>query len=317
VLSARTRLSPHRKDEFILHALDKIRPTNPKLMENIARWFVENQEYGRILAMVNEQDIRTNTFLLSSYLNALTFMGRNDDLLRLVNDKSILLSPATRTFFRAHLGFVTGKPPAELRPLFLASIAAAQGEGLHPMLLTIGRYGEAKGFLDIAEEAYSIATRFPRVERKAFEGLIHAASVNGHTQEVFRAAKEAARRWPDAQEFQEMFLYVSLLLGEDLELSLIRADRLLQSNDKDPMCKLLNALGSWRLGDKQSMAGYCQLLDIANLNDGQRSVLSGMVSASGYSDETTKLLGYIDPAAPMLPEERTFYSWAEEANAKK
>jgi hypothetical protein len=312
VLDARYRLSPHRKDEFIAYCLKKISTGGKaKKLESFARWLSVHGEYGRILALLSEKDVRTNQILLSSYLNALTFLGRNDDLIRMVNDKEVLLSPATRAFYRAHLAFVTRKSPEELRPLFLSALAGAEGEGQSQMLLTLGHYGETKGFLDIAEQAYKAATKDSKVDRKAFVGLIRTATHMGHTDEVYTAAREAARRWPDAQEFQERAIYTSLLLGQDLETCLARADRLLQSNDKDPMCKLINALGSWRLGDEQSMAAYCQNMDIANLKDGERSVLSGMVRAAGYKREAGLLLSYINAATPMLPEERLFLSIAQ------
>lgn len=313
ILDARYRQAPHRKDVFITDCLKKISTGGKaKKLESFARWLSMHGEYGRILALLSEKDVRTNQVLLSSYLNALTFLGRNDDLIRIVNDPDVLLSPATRAFYRAHLAFVTRKKAEELRPLFLSALAGAEGEGLSQMLLTLGHYGETKGFLDIAEQAYKSATKDGKVDRKAFMGLIRTASHMGHTDEVYTAAREAARRWPDAQEFQERAIYTSLLLGQDLETCLLRADRLLQSNDKDPMCKLINALGSWRLGDDQSMAAYCQNMDIASLGDGERSVLCGIVRSAGYKVEATLLLGYIDPATPMLPEERVFLSLAQQ-----
>jgi hypothetical protein len=313
VMDVRYRAAPQRKDDLIAHCLTKITGTGKaKKLEAFARWLSVHDEHGRVLALLSEKDVRTNQLLLSSYLNALTFLGRNTELSRMVNDPQVLLSPATRAFYRAHLAFVTRKSAEELRPLFLSALVGAEGEGLSQMLLTIGEYGEKKGFLDIAEQAYKSAARDTKVDRKSFVGLIRTATHMGHTDEVYAAAREAARRWPDAQEFQERAIYTSLLLGQDLETCLARADRLLQTNDKDPMCKLINALGSWRLGDEQSMAAYCQNLDIADLRDGERSVLSGMVRAAGYKAEAGLLLGYINPATPMLPEERLFLGIAQQ-----
>jgi tetratricopeptide (TPR) repeat protein len=311
LLEQLVRASPHQKEIFIGETLAKISSKKIQKLTGFIRWLSVNNEHGRVLSMLTEQDVRNNQQLLSSYLNALSCLGRIDDLSRIVNDPRVIISVASRSFFRAHLAFIQQKPSSELKPLLENAVRSTESEGLTDMLLSIGTYAEDRGMYDISEDAFKVATKNPKIERKAFTGLIRVASKNGHTDVLYEGAREAAKRWPDSQEFQEAALYSSLLLGLNVETCVPRAEKLLQANEKDPQCRLLNAMISWRLGDFQSMAGYCQNIDVTNLTNGERSVLGCIIKDGGYTPAANRVFSHVNISSVMLPEEKQFFYRAQ------
>ena len=240
-------------------------------------------------------------------------LQRFSDLERLVNDPKVadVLDPATLAMFRAHLAYILKKPAEELRTKLIAAKDAAQFNGRYPALLQIAKYGEDRGHFDIAEDAYRLAIKAaqrasasPRIEREAFTGLIKACLANHSTESLLQASSEAVTRWPDDTNFNETFLYISLLAGRNIELSLRNAVNLLKMQPADSQRKLTVALARWRLKDNQQAVQYLQYIDLNPLTEGQRAVFAAIANSGGFHNEAIGVIKAINPKAGMLPEER-------------
>ena len=312
-LKREVQQSPARKKEIVMDAALRYRDKKRDQLLPFIRWLVEEGEFLQVLTVLPEEEAKSHQGLLENYLNALTMLQRFSDLERLVNDPKVadVLDPATLAMFRAHLAYILKKPAEELRTKLIAAKDAAQFNGRYPALLQIAKYGEDRGHFDIAEDAYRLAIKAaqrasasPRIEREAFTGLIKACLANHSTESLLQASSEAVTRWPDDTNFNETFLYISLLAGRNIELSLRNAVNLLKMQPADSQRKLTVALARWRLKDNQQAVQYLQYIDLNPLTEGQRAVFAAIANSGGFHNEAIGVIKAINPKAGMLPEER-------------
>ncbi|WP_395741201.1 hypothetical protein [Prosthecobacter sp.] len=322
-LKREVQLFPGRKKEIVLSAAAKYRDKKRDQLLPFIRWLVEEGEYRQILALLPEDEAKAHQGLLENYLNALTMLQRFSDLERLVNDPKVaeIIDATTLAMYRAHLAFILNKPSEELRSKLITAKDAAQVNGRYPSLLQIAKYGEDRGHFDIAEDAYRQAIKAakrasasPRIERDAYTGLIKSCLANQSTESLIQAAQEATARWPDDPTFNETFLYVSLLAGRNVELSLRNAAGLLKTQPTDNLRKLTVALAHWRMQDIQLAVQNLQYIDLNPLTEGQRAVFAAIAESGGFHDAAKGVLKTsISPKAHMLPEERRCYERVAQA----
>jgi hypothetical protein len=148
----------------------------------------------------------------------------------------------------------------------------------------------------------------PRLEREALIGLLNASLNNGNSDSYFHAAQEAVIRFPEDSEFLDKALYISILLGNNMETSLRKAQKLLQNQPNDNPRKLMVALAYYRLADKQQSMSYIQHMDLNLLSEGQRAVFAAIAAASGFRSEALNVANAISPQSRMFPEERNLYN---------
>ena len=315
-LKREVQQSPERKKEIVMDATAKYRDKKRDQLLPFIRWLVEEGEFRQVLTVLPEEEAKAHKGLLENYLNALTMLQRFNDLERLIADPKVadVLDPTMMAMFRAHLAYILNKPSEELRSKLIAAKDAAQFNGRYAMLLQIAKYGEDRGHYDIAEDAYRLAIKAaqrasvsPAIEREAFTGLMKACRANRDTETLIQASQEAAARWPDDSNFAETQLYVSLLAGRNIELSLRNASSLLKMQPKDNLRKLTVALARWRLRDNHQAVENLQYIDLNLLNEGQRAVFAAIANSSGFHDEAVGVIKAINPRASMLPEEQRCY----------
>ena len=315
-LGIRVGLRPAHKNAYIDEAVSRAHDLKPEKLVPLARWLSTHGEPGRVLGLLSESDIKKDEGLLANYLNALMAMGRINDLSRLVNDKSMTLRAATRTFYQAHLSLVKGEARDEVRRKLLLVLedlsAGGQGDGL----LLLGKYSQDREFYDVAEQALEAAAMNSRarIERSGFVAWIQCCKISGNTEGLVRASTEASHRWPDDQSFLEDYLYAKLLQGDEIESSLNRAEHLLSANPKDSTRKLLAGLGYWRLGDTENSIAACQDINLTTVSAGQQAVFALIVHDAGplhvaqgnrdaFQANLKAILSPIPATARMLPEE--------------
>lgn len=308
-LKRQVRLYPEQKSSLVNEALELARGKSREDLVPMVRWLVEEQQFLQVLALVSEEDAKTYQPLLENYLTALTMLQRFDDLERLVKDPKIdaILNQSISAFYRAHLAFVMRKPPDEVRSALILAKNAADMERRGELCMKIAEYAEARGHADIAEDAYKSAAMNPRTERQGYLGLIRATEANENTEGMLEAATEAVRRWPNDPVYLERFLYVNLLTGRQLELTLTESLKLLEQQPEDNMRRLLAALSHWRMMDFQAATPFLQNMDIRQLSAGQKAVMAAITRdsvANNASEAAREVVNTIEAQARMLPEER-------------
>ena len=318
-MKRRIALAPARRVQIIQEAVMKYK--NAKLEDRVpfVRWLVLEKEFLQVVALVDEKDAKSNRNILENYLTAMTMLGRFDELSKLVEDPKIaeMLNKTIRAFYRAHLAFVTGRPKTEVREKLIAARFAAQDEGRGDMLLGVASYAEKRDILDVAEDAFRVASTIRKVEREGFEGLVRLCHATGNLQGLLEASREAVRRWPDDENFMETNLYAGLISGKDVELSLERTLTLLSKRPDDSPIKLAAALGYYWFGDLDMATNHMQHVDLNKCTRGQQAVFAYFAKAGGYIDAADLVIKSIPTDAKMLPQEEVFYKRAKELAVAK
>ncbi|MCX6858250.1 MAG: hypothetical protein NTV80_25495, partial [Verrucomicrobia bacterium] len=190
---------------------------------------------------------------------------------------------------------------------------AADTEHQSDLLEKIAKYSEDRGHNDIAEQAYRSVAINPKTERVGFQGLLRTTEWNGNTEALIAASSEAVRRWPDDSNYLEHYLYVSLLAGRKVELSLSQVEKLLEAQPKDQLRRLLVALAYWRLHDLETAVNHLEGMDLRRLTPGQQAVFAAIARDSSVDNAKSaahEVVIHIDPKARMLPEERVCFTKA-------
>jgi len=302
-------LNPAQRVNLIQEAIELTRGKTREDLVPMIRWLVEQQQFLQVLALVSEEDAKGYQPLLENYLTALTMLKRFEDLERLVKDPKVeaILNQSVSAFYRAHLAFVMNKPADEIRSALMVAKNAADIERRGELCMKIGEYAEARGFSDIAEQAYKSAAQNPRTDRIGYQGLLRASEANGNTEGLLEAATAAVQRWPDDPIYVERFLYVNLLAGRQLELTLLEVQKLLEQRPEDQLRRLLTALAHWRLSDFKAATPLLQKMDISQLSAGQKAIFAAIARDSETNNSVQAardVILSIDPQAKMLPEER-------------
>lgn len=306
-LTRQARLDPARRPQYVQEAITQAQGKKREELLPHVRWLVEQKEFAQVLTILSEAEAKTYQPLLENYLTALTMLGRFDDLERLVGDPEVnqLLNQTMRAFYRAHLAFVTRKPPREVREALTLARSAAEVEKRGEICLRLAEYAEQRGHMDIAQQAYKSASQISRTERAGHLGLLRASEANGDTGVFLEAARAAVERWPDDPLFVERLAYAHLIVGHQIEKSLHEIERLLEQRPGDPGRLLMLALACWRLGDSASVARHLEATDLAGLSPGQRAIYAAIADEKAGRLKAEALRG-IPAQATLLPEERRF-----------
>lgn len=314
-LKRELQLNPARRVELIQEAIQSAQGRKREELVPLVRWLIEQKEPLQVLALVPEAEAKVYQPLLENYLTALTLLQRFDDLERLVSDPKVnsLLNRSISAFYRAHLAFVMRKPADEVRLVLGQARAAAEIERRGELLMKIAEYAEARGHLDIAQDCFRSTTQIAKTERLGYQGLLRTAEANGNTELMLETAIEAVRRWPDDPVYVERFLYVNLLTGRQIELSLAEALKLLEQRPGDHARRLMAALAHWRLLDARAATAFLQNMDLRHLSPGQQAVFAAIARDSGVDnaeDAARTVIRGIPAQARMLPEERALLARA-------
>lgn len=309
----RMRQHPEQRLAIITEAVRHFQDTKREELLQVVSWLVSEKEFQQVLTLVDEDAAVTHQPLLENYLTCLTALNRFEDLRRLVNDPRVnaLLTRANAAFYQLHLAFVTRQPLTELRARMETATLHAEQEGRMEMLLSIGQYGELRSMPDLAEPAYRASLRSRRTFIQALEGLLRATQLSGNTVGHLNALRDAAKQWPDNQDYQENLVYLHLLTGLELETSLERATTLARARPSDATTQLLAAMAGWRFRDLASAQKHLSVIDATQLPPGQRIVFAVIERAVGESEAARKTLLSIPADAVMFPQERALFATSQ------
>lgn len=311
-LRLRTFVEPARKTEIVEKAIADRRNAKREDLVPLARWLTLDGEHERLLKFLKPEVVQEYPPLLGQYLNALTLSGRMAELEQLVKDPRTRLTTAERAFYRAHLAYVMKKRWEEVNDLLRDALEAARSSARPEVIITIGQWAEQREHPAIAEQAYQMASDAGGSERLArigHEGLLRLTYKSGNSKGYLEAAKDTARRWPDNAAFIEQSLYASLLAGSEIEVSLPRAQKLLDAKPDDTQRKLIMALARFRMLDRKAALAAVNHIDLSELRSlGKGAVLCGIMHEAGgpAAEQAAQIARQIPPDAVMLPEERKF-----------
>jgi hypothetical protein len=318
ILSLQIELDPGYRPQYIDKVQGYFKDKRGDDVAPFIYWCQQNKEHSRIFLLVTEADVRRWDSLRAPYLNSLANLGRMNDLDRLVSDQAFILPRGRRAFYHAIIALARRMPKdtihEKLREVLTASIRDADQD----LLLRLASFclDELKDFHDIANDCYVHVSKSgkQRLERVSFDGWIRCAIASGDTASLLKAAGDANTRWPDDKVFMEESLYAKFLIGNEIELSLAMAERLMALSPSDPKRKLVCALGYYRLGDLQTAVNALQGIDLTSVRVGQQAVFACILREAGpllttdgneadFQRALESVLRVIPPDARLLPEE--------------
>lgn len=313
-LKRRAALDPANKQKILTAAVESRSGKKREELVPLVRWLYEERDSRRILQLLKEDEVRDYPPLLREYFNALSMLERYDDLERLVKDPRSRFSNAERDFHLVHLTFVkctlTKKPMDDIDALLVKAVNSALRENQVQMLLELGRYADVRKRHRTAMEAYKAASTTPMTERAGYEGMLRASYNLGSMKDFKTISQETVRRWPSNEYFTEQYLYACLLSGESVEIAFDRASRLLEARPKDSQRRIIMALASHRIGDREACISHLQNCTFKDLTPGQQGVYAGLARSLGLSTEAESLEADVTDETLMLPEEEKFFNIA-------
>jgi tetratricopeptide (TPR) repeat protein len=313
-LRREVRLEPLRLQDIVGMARRRIQQQGLLKSEALVHWLLEppQSQHALVLRLLDADDSSwSSRGLVESRLTALTAMQRFGELGKLVEDPRVVrhLSPATRSFYRAHLAFVSREDREQMGLALQTAVRVAQQEGRPDLLFKLAGYAEARQQPTVAVDAYRLLTRAAQFQKPAHDGLIRVLFAQGMLDELMEVGAKALELYPEETEYQRLLIYVNLLLGREVELGLDTSRRWQRRLPDEPHWVLLEILASWRLGDRDRVQSLLKGVDASRLagTSGQRAVLALVAKDFELQQPLQQLLaGLRDPevAEGMLQAER-------------
>lgn len=310
-LSRLTGIAPEKADDL--------------LGEAVYAWKAESLDdrvvLGRLLLGCAKPRLLTGLFSRSEgaagphvaelYVAGLMSTGRFKDCVSLVNDRELPVSRAQRSYAESVVAIRSHCSMDEARRHLLCTFGAASAEANPALLSGVAELAAGCGLASVAEQAYEECLTIHGSESVAFEGLIALFDARGDTEKIRITAGRALAMWPGHERYQEIGVYVNLLLGIDIERSLLVAERLLSARPEDDMRLFLVTMANARLGNTTGVREHLRRLHYkGGIPMRYLAVIGGLLKGSGDSETAGKAVAGIHDADVTLPEEKAFLALA-------
>ncbi|WP_395750181.1 tetratricopeptide repeat protein [Prosthecobacter sp.] len=311
VQSARLRLQPHLRNEFIDQEIRRWKNRTPTQTAPLVLWLAAEREYDRILRLVPAQTAARHTDLLPPYVDALRARKKWQELNTLLTTGGI---DAAYSKLRIRLWQV--ETQAHLRPdndrirQLLLGIFEDAGRGDDPVItLDVASLSEQLNQWDLAEKCYAtVITKHPRASPALLPRLYQMAAYQHDGPGMLSASARLLACKPDNPMILAQTLYLQLLLGIELELAgeQLRSVSRDTAAPSDRLC-LLQALAAFRAGQLQAVNDpISRVAKPEALTAGERAVFAGLLKLSGGDNgQAFRLVERISPGL-LLPEEKRF-----------
>jgi len=312
VLSARLRLSPHLRTDFIDQEIARWKNRPPAQTTPLVAWLVEEREYACVLRMVPAKTAAIYTDLLPHYVNALRGEQQWQEL---------------RTFLAS--GGIDSSFPAQRRRLWQAEVQAHLQPDLDQTRQTLARIYEEAGRGENLATTLQAANLAEQLSQWDLAQKYYAAVANKHAHtrqimpaKIYQMAEsqrdgpgmlDACTQWlvaqPDNLLLLTQKLYLQFLLGIELEtawqqLQNISPPEALSHPDRLYVC---HALSAYRHGQLDSVHdALSHVTKPAALPAGERTVYAALLKLTGGAVGTAFRLVERVPPSLLLPEEEVF-----------
>lgn len=311
VMSARLRLSPHQRTEWI----DKevMRWKNRPLAQTalLIQWLAAEKENARILRMVPAQTAARYTDLLPAYVDALRGEGQWKKLNALLTTGGIdaAFSPQKIRLWQVEVQTHLNPDPAQARQTLMRIYEeAGRGEDL-PITLQAGALAERLDQWDLAQKCYeALAAKHVGTRQTMLAKIYQMADYQHDGPGMLDACTRLLMLKPESQMLLTQKLYLKLLLGIELELAQQELERVLKTkSERSDGLGLLQALGAYRAGHLEELPGLLQKIAKPEaFAAGERSVYAALLkTAGGDAGKVFRLVERVSPTL-LLPEEKVF-----------
>lgn len=300
-LSARLRARPQDREDILQAETARIKGKGMEDLIPALTWLIQENEPQRLIDLLPDGLYLKSGELLHPYLLALASQNRWADIEKLLTTQRAL--PVSETFvhlWRARAADRLDTGIEFVRRHLTAAFASTQFGQNAATAQMVAELAEQTNQWDLASEYYAaLAEKHPLKQIPMLEKVYDMAMRARDTAAVLKSTRQLTKLLPDNQIYAQRLLYLELVAGEQIELTLT-------SVEKPDTAPLLRSLAAYRLGDRPGMLKHLRGLSAStNLPPGQRAVQAGLLALSGQPGPAYQIAETI-PAMLLLPEETRF-----------
>lgn len=296
------QLDPLRKPQVAQDTVEKYGKGKPEEVAAVAAWLIRQGLHTQALDLVQPEEAYQNDALFRIRYDALAGAGRWEDAYRHLLDPKARGEEMPLELLRLRTAEKLGRPDDVAQHWQrLLKIAGSDARQLRILAET----AERGGSLETAVAAYRALTAIPYEEENAWRNVVRLLDAQGDTWNARDAARRLQRLKKDDQALAMQITYYDLLLGEDVERGLQRAQALVNDSPTNVLNRVVLALGELRnnnpAGARDAISGIT--VDWTRIPPGARAILVATLGANQQNDAAAKLLVRL-PLKTLKPEER-------------
>jgi len=302
-LQLRAQHDPALTDQYVAGAIERFGKGDDETLVALAAWLNGVGRAQKTLDLLPLDRAEKRRDLLLQHINALGALERWNDVKEVLSSERFPLEPVLQHMYLATVRTRLGETTAATNEWKRALEAANTAE----KLLVLANYAEQNHANDIADAAYSEATKLPPKNRAAYAGRLRVALASGHTAEAQTVAAEIVQSWPDDAAARNQEAYLRLLLGASdgtAEAAERQAQVLVAQEPWNWAARATLGLARLRLGRKEdALAAFRTVRATGSEPPGALAVRAAILAVNGYEEGArgdARNLG----AEHLLPEER-------------
>jgi tetratricopeptide (TPR) repeat protein len=302
-LQLRAQHDPALTDQYVAGAIERFGKGDDETLVALAAWLNGVGRAQKTLDLLPLDRAEKRRDLLLQHINALGALERWNDVKEVLSSERFPLEPVLQHMYLATVRTRLGETTAATNEWKRALEAANTAE----KLLVLANYAEQNHANDIADAAYSEATKLPPKNRAAYAGRLRVALASGHTAEAQTVAAEIVQSWPDDAAARNQEAYLRLLLGASdgtAEAAERQAQVLVAQEPWNWAARATLGLARLRLGRKEdALAVFRTVRATGSEPPGALAVRAAILAVNGYEEGArgdARNLG----AEHLLPEER-------------
>jgi hypothetical protein len=302
-LQLRAQHDPTLTDQYVADAIERFGKGDDETLVVLAAWLNGLGRAQKTLDLLPLDRAEKRRDLLLQHINALGALERWNEVKEVLSSERFPLEPVFQHMCLASARTRLGETTAATNEWKRALEAANTTE----KLLRLANYAEQNHANDIADAAYSEATKLPPKNRAAYTGRLRVALASGHTAEAQSVAAEIVQLWPDDAAARNQEAYLRLLLGASAgaaEAAERQAQVLVAQEPWNWAARATLGLARLRLGRKEgALAVFRTVRATGSEPPGALAVRAAILAVNGYEEGArgdARNLG----AEHLLPEER-------------
>ncbi|MEO6787893.1 MAG: hypothetical protein ABI318_17350 [Chthoniobacteraceae bacterium] len=295
-------LHPSERSAMLDAAVQNYRKAEPSARCAFGMWLHMHREYERMLVLIPVDEAFKRQDLLRVCLEALTGLGRFDEIERILKMKDVPLDVAIRELYLARTAEELGSATVAELHWRRAHLAAAPSPA---QMREIAGYAEKFGRLDQAEIALRSLSANASTARPGMEGLLRIAQKRGDMPMLRETLEKMRERWPQDDSVKNDLAYVSLLMGRDVDESFLVAKELVARSPKSLPHRTTLALAALRKDDAAGAISVYRGLQIPweRVDSRYRAVYAAALGANGKTEEARTAVASLH-WEELRPEER-------------
>lgn len=296
------QLDPLRKLQIAEDTVQKYGRGKPEEVAAVGAWLIRQGLPARALELIQPEEAYQNDALFRVRYEALLASEQYEDAYRFLLDPKARGEEMPLELLRLRTAEKLNRTEdVKQHWQRLLKIAGSDARSLR----ILAEAAERGNSLDTAIAAYRALTAIPYEEENAWRNIIRLLDAQGDTWNARDAARRLLRLKKDDEALDMQLTYYDLLLAEDVERSLQKAQALVQASPTNFLNRVVLALGELRnnnpVGAREAISGVT--VDWSRIPPGARAVLVATLGANQQNDAAARLLVRL-PLKVLKPEER-------------